>query len=593
MAVAGTPDMPSVVIPAHNEEGLIAETVQHLAAALHEAAIRLLFASANDYQLLCAALALICLLFILFECSKIAKSVLKSQQLFWIVATLGIFLSLTYACGAVLYLVYPNYIDHGEPTVAAISWLGVHGHPIYPGWQTEDIYEVPYGPLLFITIGTVLRFVPTILGSKLAGWTAFVVALALSYISLKSRASNKKVVFLFFTIVVVQFSLFRFVAYPFWSRPEPFLSLIGVLTIIAILKLPKLTAAIVVGILAGLAVGFKIHGALYAVPAMFAVCGGKTRWRDRIGLATLSLIAATVVAGFPFLAGEASVEGYKSVLLMSAKQGLSLDVFKSNLLFALVLLSPIVFVLYFRRPTLDATDRWFIAGLFASLAVTTLIASKPGAGTHHLLPFITLSAYGLLSVSESPNSKPVPQLYVHAVGILVLVPLLLFYSPGALWWTKIRYESAAKQETENQKIQELEALYTEYPLAECGLSDNEYYADTFYRTLLVFRGKPLRIDFVSWMDLQYAGVVSEMRIIRLLEACNVPVWILPKGDPFTMINYYTLRPLFSDEFRRTFFANYSVAKEGVYYRVWRCRLDETVSSDAFSVSTPSSRRPSP
>jgi hypothetical protein len=526
----------------------------------------------NEYQTLSAAFALICLLFVIFEHSKITKAVLRSQQLFWIVATLAIFSSLTYSLGVVLHLFYPNYIDHFEATVAEISWLGTHGKPIYPDWRSEDIYEAAYGPMLFIVNGTVLRMVPTILGSKLAGWAAFVLALALSYIAFKSRTSNQKLVFLFFCIVVVQVSFFHFPSYAFWSRAEPFLVLIGVLTIFATLKLPNPAAAITIGIMAGLAVGFKIHGALYALPAFLAIWGSGESWRDQIGLATLSLIAAGVVAGIPFVAWSgASVEGYKSVLLMAAKHGLSLDLFETNSLFALVLSSPIAFVLYFRRPLLDPAHRWFIAGVLASLAVTTVIASKNGAGPHHLLPFIPLSAYGLLLVWESPSSKPAVPKLTHAVGILVLVPLLVFYSPGAMLWTRwfvSRYR--ATWETEKQKIQELEALYAQYPLAEFGLSDSAHYDDTFYRTLLVFRGEPVRIDFASWMDLQYAGV-SERRIIHWLGQCDIQVWILPQGDPFAMINYYTNRSLLSSEFRRTFFANYSVVKEGAYYRVWRCQ----------------------
>ena len=54
-----------------------------------------------------------------------------------------------------------------------------------------------------------------------------------------------------------------------------------------------------------------------------------------------------------------------------------------------------------------------------------------------LLPFIPLSVYALILVSESPGSKlAAPRLHAHAVGILVLVPILVFYSPGAMQWTR-------------------------------------------------------------------------------------------------------------------------------------------------------------
>src|SRR5262249_19000624 len=156
----------------------------------------------------------------------------------------------------------------------------------------------------------------------------------------RAKASDRVTAFLFFIIVIAHFSVFRGAAYPFWNRPEPFLILIGVLTIIAAFKLPKMAAASTIGVLAGLASGYKVHGALYAVPAALAVCGAGNTWKDRIGLVTLATIAAAIAFSFPFLAGlEGTVEGYRSVLLMTATHGISLRQLKENLLFSLILLS--------------------------------------------------------------------------------------------------------------------------------------------------------------------------------------------------------------------------------------------------------------
>ncbi|HJN23613.1 MAG TPA: hypothetical protein QF509_06895 [Rhodospirillales bacterium] len=32
-----------------------------------------------------------------------------------------------------LYLAYPDYLDHTEPSVAALSWRLLEGHPVYHG----------------------------------------------------------------------------------------------------------------------------------------------------------------------------------------------------------------------------------------------------------------------------------------------------------------------------------------------------------------------------------------------------------------------------------------------------------------------------
>jgi hypothetical protein len=80
----------------------------------------------------------------------------------------------------------------------------------------------------------------------------------------------------------------------------------------------------------------------------------------------------------------------------------------------------------------------------------------------------------------------------------------------------------------------------------------------------------LHVDFVGWEDLAYAGV-PETRIIGFLKRCEIQVWFLPEGDPFTMENYYKKKhPLFSDDFRQTFFANYKLIQKGEFYQVWKC-----------------------
>src|SRR5262249_7968744 len=79
-----------------------------------------------------AAFWLLCLIFLSFRYSGIARAALKSKQLLWSVAGLGLVLTSTFVLGASLYLLYPNYIDHIEPTVSSISWWGTHGHAIYP-----------------------------------------------------------------------------------------------------------------------------------------------------------------------------------------------------------------------------------------------------------------------------------------------------------------------------------------------------------------------------------------------------------------------------------------------------------------------------
>ena len=512
-------------------------------------------------------------LFILlcFRYYRTIRGAIKSPQLYWIVISVSLICTLTYILMTILILFYPNYVNEFELTVAIMSWRGTHGHPIYSGLPTGDIFLLPYGPLLFITNGAVLHVFPTTFGSKLAGWTAFVVALAASYLALKARTSTNRTVILYLMIIVLVFSFFHNTEHAFWSRPEPFLILISTLTVIAALKLPKPAAAMTVGILAGLAVNFKLYGAVYAMPAALAVFGSTETWRNRVYLAILSFVLASVTAAVPFLfylaSGGSLYAGYLSVILLLANQNLSFYLLKSNVAFIAMLCSPIIAVWYFNRPVLVSFDTWFLSGLFLSLALTAIFGSKIGAGPHHLLPLVPIAVYGLMSILDDGRLRSERELNARELGIMVLIPLLAFFAPGEMRWAMSfignQYLASDK---EQEKISELQAFYKRHPLAEVGVSDEGHKGDTFYRALLVFQGARLHVDPFAWVDLQAAGV-PEGRIFALVDHCDVPVWILPEGPPFT-----TDYPWFSDDFRRKFFAKYALVERGKYYNVWQCRI---------------------
>jgi len=294
-------------------------------------------------------------------------------------------------------------------------------------------------------------------------------------------------------------------------------------------------------------------------------------WKERVRLALVGSVAGEIAAVLPFLPTVGIVEGYVSVIEMTATIGLEAkDLLIKNTLFSLMLFIPIVTVWYFSQPLSCQFNAWFSGRLLMSLVILTIIASNPGAGPHHFLPLVPISAFGLLSVLEAPGlGRQALALNSRDVGVLVLVPLLIFYAPGELRWTKRFTYQYLSAQNERRKIEELQMFSTRYPLAEMGVSDDEHYADTYYRPVLVFRGAPLHVDFASWMDLSYAGV-SERRIIGMLEVCAIPVWLLPEGLPFSNTNYYTGLPLLSENFRRTFLVKYRLTEIGQFYSVWKC-----------------------
>ena len=92
-------------------------------------------------------------LFVMYMCvgaialKVIGREIVTSKILSCVAAGLGLLLIAIYLTTLVNYLLYTNYVDHVEATVASIAWLGMHGHALYPSWVTDDVYGLVYGPV--------------------------------------------------------------------------------------------------------------------------------------------------------------------------------------------------------------------------------------------------------------------------------------------------------------------------------------------------------------------------------------------------------------------------------------------------------------
>jgi hypothetical protein len=152
-------------------------------------------------------------------------------------------------------------------------------------------------------------------------------------------------------------------------------------------------------------------------------------------------------------------------------------------------------VWYFNRPVLVSFDTWFLFGLFLSLALTAIFGSKIGAGPHHLLPLVAITVYGLMSLLDDGRLRSERELNARELGIMVLIPLLVFFAPGEMRWA-MRFigNEYLTSDKEQEKISEMQAFYKRHPLAEVGVSDEGHKGDTFYRALLVFQGATLHVD---------------------------------------------------------------------------------------------------
>ena len=196
-----------------------------------------------------------------------------------LLTSMGLLLCAVFLCALFCYLLFPSYLDHVEPLVAAISAQYVHGMPIYPLWdRAEGIYGVPYGPALFQLNALALVLIPTIAGSKLLGLLMPLLAAFLQYFTISHIESDKSIRLRLIASSVIIFSTSY---YCFEDRGDSFLVMLSSLCMFAFYRLRQTPAAIVIGLAAGLAIDIKIHAFCMFWRPRWAFWHGKTppgRW---------------------------------------------------------------------------------------------------------------------------------------------------------------------------------------------------------------------------------------------------------------------------------------------------------------------------
>jgi hypothetical protein len=514
------------------------------------------------------ALILLGVFSLMWQRSEVFRITLCSDRFLHSMSFLGIGTILAYLCMIGVYFAYPNYLQHTQSTITNVAWLAINGQPAYSDWKDGQFYGLMYGPLLYFVNGVFLLLGPSIAVSKVPGILALLCTCYVIWLTLKWKGiANRTAFFLLSTFIVL---IAPYGIFGYWNRSEPFLILIASLSFIAALKPRPVIAAAMVGALAGIATGFKIHGIFYLIPAALAGLGRIERTRDRLIAGGVGISASIMVALLPFLWSNVfSLVTYWKYLSVAMDHGFLIFLFEQNFCFGLVLLLPALVIWRFSRAALHRAEAWFLIGLILPILATEFIGSTAGAGPHHLLPFLPLSLYGLAAVLVAPKARNIPGIDPTKMAMLMFAWLLLSHIPAFLLESEHSMKGHYSFSIERAKIAELENVLRKYPKAEMGPSSSAAYADTFYGVLDVFNGASLHMESAAWMDLSFDSS-KEDGIFMLLSQCRVPVWIFPLGKPFSIDNFYTQSALFPVSFQETFKAKNRLIWKGDYYQVWAC-----------------------
>jgi hypothetical protein len=462
---------------------------------------------------------------------------------------LNITLTIIAACS---YLFYPGYIDHVESTIATLGIIFNGNEKIYPELTEYSFHGLLYGPALTEIQALFQRFgLPLIGASKLASLISLLISLLVALRLMKDRLSRS------YLILLLPFGL-----YLFWNRAEPIILLCVALTLVVHPYLNKPTTRIwsvfFVGLLAGLASGIKIHAALYVGAALFAC--------NSIAIMGVAEIFA-LICGFAFTSilvyspEQISVFSFFNYIKVAGKHGLDLRLLFINIIYFLFLMLPLVYINY-----RDFKDRgrihYYIWVVFLIESTVVLVGAKAGAGAHHLMHFIPINACILQNLLKEERKIPLKLEFFSFQ--LLFVAFGAFIVTGELAWKMVGDFSS-----QNKAKQEILQLADRYPGLTMGVSDMNGYPYTFYRPLLELNGTR-QIDFPAFMDLEFSGI-SDDPLVKALSNCNIPYLAVPNsGEPFSIENYYTSKPLMSTEVRKAFRARYKIVESAEIYSVYKC-----------------------
>jgi hypothetical protein len=489
---------------------------------------------------------------------------MNSRSILFIVAFLAF---INVICVAATYLIYPGYLDHGEPGMALISWRLLNGHPAYLSFESPNLISNVYGPLTYSSHAlSFWLFGTDIFSGKVTSFLSAVLIPVFVFMSHRQKSIEIAAAGALLASAIMLY----LVPFSIWTRPE---SLMALLCVIAIWanntsspKKVELGKSILIAVVASMAVGMKLHAGIYFAPLVIFHCINENR-----GFQTFFIMAAIglIVVLLPFAFSVFSIHDFWAWIHYHInKDSPSQFVFK-YLRNGFIYLSAALF--YFlaakwskKGHSIEEKIYFFI--FIACLLLTLFPATKVGAGTYYFYPFLAILVDQILrhSFQVRKHQKKIWCLF----SVLTIALLITSIPSQKRFFRALHWEETAAIKAEISKIM---AIYPDRTI-EMGFGSNiNTYSRTFYRTILVMAGNPYTLDPAPAMELNMWKVPLPKKTLAKIRGCNSDAWLIPSDEvPFKMIGYYgalTIDPAF----RKNFLASYRKLRSFEYFDIWECK----------------------
>jgi len=476
----------------------------------------------------------------------------RLNSLRWLFPTAGLLMIILFVWFNWVFLfsaVYLGPMSHIQPLIADVSWYFATGKPVYHASDSVEVYNILYGPWLFILTGWCERLLgASVFSAKFAGELALSVAFLVLFQLLRKRAGTG---FAVTGVGIFAALIMALDPVEILMRADVFIVLLMLLGCWVAESTSKI-APVGLGVLLGLSVNFKIHAAVYFLPLAWVTW--RSGWHGKQVLTVV--VAAFIVSLLPFLVfSNVFLGNYLRTVAAAGSHGINLINLFTCIEWFFLLCLPLgaVIALAWLR---DNNNTSRVVKSFYPLLLLIVVeflailpfAAKYGAGPHHYLPLTVI----LLLLAAELHAQGVRWTWGSTVAAAAIQAACLSWLLSCLGtglvrcyqdtgWLKVQSAWAQNIETD---LHSITAKYGTDHVVLMGIGGNHDYPQTFFRSQLVFAGQPIGLEPSALMEDAFAGQPTpslELLVKRFSQEYpgRKIMWLIPKSNaPFTLESYY-------------------------------------------------------
>jgi hypothetical protein len=492
------------------------------------------------------------------------------RQYAWALAAASVAPILLFAAVAIDYVRTPQFRDHVEPQIAAVSCLLMRGKALYPAPTAAEQYSLPYGPYSYLWVTAYYWLMgPSITAVKLSAAVSALAGLGF-LLAACWRTAGWRVALPCAALAPAVYLRFEYES--LWCRPDTHQLFLISLSIFALTLSNPWWAAILIGISTGIDINMKVDAAAYAIPIATAFY---LRHR-RLSPLLLAALLAVGAAMAPFALSAISLTNYLEWMRLASHHPFAVELPDALAFAGWLVALPLICGLpsvWQRHSDTPRRDWWITAAsLIVAILITLPVAAKRGAGAHHLLPLVPVICWLIARAWSIGDASPADQISLRHVLIFPTALLALIFACviGFALVSKIEREMPANIAIQIDLQNIADALPDRTILM--GVGGDASYPYTFSRPTLVYDGNPYPLDAAAAMDSFEDQRGLPPAALDLFRSGPADVLLIPRGDdPFTLTDWYrapSIRFVFSDQFLNAFHDNYAIRYHSTFFDVY-------------------------